>query len=156
MAGDVGQHRDEPERRHALGLALQLERLDGLDLDGVFHEPVGALADQHLARGRRLLEPRGDVHRVSGDEPLPARGIAGDDLARVHADADLDADAVVAFELVVQDRRAPRASRPPRGRLAPGRPRAERGMPKTAMTASPMNFSTVPPCASITGSISSK
>ena len=93
----------EPEGRNALGLALQVERLDGLDVDGVFHQPVRGLADQHFARSGRLLEARGDVHGVSGDEPLPARGIAGDDLSRVHADPDPDADPVVAFELDVQD-----------------------------------------------------
>ena len=31
-----------------------------------------------------------------------------------------------------------------------------RGMPKTAITASPMYFSTVPPCRSITAAIESK
>ena len=35
VAGDVGQHREEPERGDGLGLALELERLDGLGLDGV-------------------------------------------------------------------------------------------------------------------------
>ena len=57
--------REQPVGGNALGLALQLERLDRLDLDGVAHEPVGRLADQHLVGRRRLLEPRRDVDRVA-------------------------------------------------------------------------------------------
>ena len=36
----------------------------------------------------------------------------------------------------------------PLGMPSGGHPRGERGMPNTAMTASPMNFSTTPPCRS--------
>ena len=46
---------------------------------------------------------------------------------------------------------------PPAARTArTGSSSCERGIPKTAMTASPMNFSTVPPWEWITSSISSK
>jgi hypothetical protein len=40
--------------------------------------------------------------------------------------------------------------RPSHGRREPRHPRASTGMPKTAMTAWPMNFSTVPPWRSMT------
>ena len=49
-----------------------------------------------------------------------------------------------------------RASPPPPGRPAARRPRAPAGTPNTAMTASPMNFSTVPPCDSTIPFIRSK
>ena len=48
-----------------------------------------ARADQDLARPGSLLQPRRDVHGVAGDERLAG---AGDDLAGVHADADLEAE----------------------------------------------------------------
>ena len=51
----------------------------------VAHEPVGRLADQDLDRGRGLLEPRGDVDGVAGDQPLAGGRVAGDHLAGVHA-----------------------------------------------------------------------
>ena len=85
-----------PER---LRLALRRDRLDRLGLDRFLHEPVGLLADEHLARRGGLLEARGHVDRVAGREPLLG---AGDDLAGVDAHAQLQARAVVALELVVQ------------------------------------------------------
>ena len=86
-----------------------------------------------LARRRGLLEPRGDVDRVAGDERLALS--ADDDLAGVDADPCL--------EPVLRDRA--RAS-PTRARTARSASSScETGMPKTAMTASPTNFSTVPP-----------
>ena len=93
---------DQAVGGHALGLALQLERLDRLGLDRVAHERVGELAEQRLLRRRGLLEPGGDVDRVAGREPLVAGGLAGDDLAGVDAGADRHRDAVVALELDVQ------------------------------------------------------
>ena len=45
VAGDRHGRRvdgDEPVRRHGLGLSLQPERLDGLDLDSVADEPVAS------------------------------------------------------------------------------------------------------------------
>ncbi len=81
--------REQPERLDRLLLAFQLQWLDGLDLDRVAHELDGLGAEQHLARTSRLLEPRRDVDRVSGREPLRR---AGDDLAGVDADPSLHAD----------------------------------------------------------------
>ena len=88
--------------RDRLGLALEVERGDGLDLDRVLDESVGRLAEEDLAGLGRLLEPGGDVHRVARDEPLAGARVAGHDLARVHADPSGEADAVIALELVVQ------------------------------------------------------
>ena len=87
--GRPAAHRDQAVRLDRLRLALQLERLDRLDVDGATHELHRLRADVHLVRRRGLLEPRGDVDRVAGDEPL-AR--AGDDLAGVDADARLHAE----------------------------------------------------------------
>ena len=60
----------EPVGGNRLGLALQLERLDQLDLDRVPHERERRLTEQHLARLRGLLQPSGNVDRVAGREPL--------------------------------------------------------------------------------------
>ncbi len=101
-----GQKGRQTERRHRLGLALEHERLDRLRLDRVAHERQGGLADQDLARLRRL----GSASRIS-----------------------------------IAARQARNASSS-----------CTRGMPNTAITASPMNFSTVPPCDSTIAFIRSK
>ena len=81
-------HADGLPRPHGRAAPLQLERTDVLRLDAVVRQPVGAGADQDLARPCRLLEPRGDVDRLAGRE----RGLAlvGDDLARLDADPRLE------------------------------------------------------------------
>jgi hypothetical protein len=94
--------RREPEGRDGLGLALQVERGDGLGLDRVPDEAVRRLAEEGVPWFGGLLEPGGDVHGVARDEPLAGGRIAGHDLARVHADAGREANAVVALELGVQ------------------------------------------------------
>ena len=83
------QHRDEPVGRHRLRLPLQRQWLDRLRDRGLVHERVRRLADQHLARLGRLLEPRRHVHRVAGREPLRR---ARHHLAGVHADPAADAE----------------------------------------------------------------
>ena len=80
----VAVHRDEPVSGNALGFAFQLERLDDLNFDGVAHEPVGGITDQHLVCRRVLLEASGRVHGISGDEVLARRSFTGDDFAGVH------------------------------------------------------------------------
>src|SRR5215210_787683 len=65
-------HREQAVRGDWSDLAFRRDRLHRFGLDRVAHEPVGRLADQHLARPRRLLEPRGDVDRVARDERLAA------------------------------------------------------------------------------------
>ena len=81
-----GKRVHEAERRHRFRLALQLERLDRLDLDRSAYELEGRLADQDLARIGGVLEPRGDVDRVPGRQSLLG---ARDHLPRVHADPSL-------------------------------------------------------------------
>ena len=94
--------RNEPVRRNALLLALQLERLDRLDLHRVAHQAIGRVADVDLVRRRRLLEPRRDVDGVAGGELLVRGGVVvGDDLAGVDAGAHRQLDAVVRRELLV-------------------------------------------------------
>ena len=83
------EHPQQPVRANGVGLPLQLERRDGLDLDGLAHELERRLAEQHLARLCRLLEPCGDVDGVARRQALLG---AGDDGARVQPDARLDSE----------------------------------------------------------------
>ena len=71
-AGDRAPHVEQANRRRRRSALPLSEAARRLDRDGVAHEPVSALADQDLARLRRLLEPRGDVDRVTGRERLTA------------------------------------------------------------------------------------
>src|SRR5439155_18769973 len=96
--------RDEPVGRYALCFPLQLEGLDGLDLDCVPNEAVRRLAYEHLGRRRSLFEASGGVDRVTGYESLPGRDVAGDDLTRVDACAVADRDSPAPLELFVQRR----------------------------------------------------
>jgi hypothetical protein len=80
---------EHAEGLHRLALALQLERLGRLRADLIADQPLRGRADQDLVRVGGLLQPRGDVYRVPGDQRL-AR--AGDHLAGVHADADLQSE----------------------------------------------------------------
>ena len=81
------RNREQPERRHRLRLPLQRQRLHRLDHDRPLHERQRRLADQHLARLGRLLQPRRDVDGVTGRQPLLG---PRDDLARVDADPAVD------------------------------------------------------------------
>ena len=73
-----------------------------LDQDSVSHEHVSRLADQDLARLRRLLKALGDVDRLTRDEEVPLRVVAGDHLAGVDADPGGKPDAPRTLELVVE------------------------------------------------------
>ena len=132
----------EPVGGDRLGLALQLEGLDRLDLGRLADERERRLPDQHLARLRRLLESRRDVDSIAGRQPLLGPG---------HHLAGHDADPSLESEL---GQRVPhldgRTHRPQRVVLVQHR------MPNTAITASPMNFSTLPPCRSTIAFIRSK
>ena len=57
------------------------------------------LADEDLVRLRSLLQPRGDVDRVSGHQSLLR---ARDHLARVEADPQRQPRSVIAFQLLIQ------------------------------------------------------
>ena len=94
--------RDQAIRRHPLLLALELQRLDGLDLHRIAHQAIGRVAEVDLVRRRGLLEPRRDVHGIAGGELLVRRRvIVGDDLAGVDAGAHRQLDAVMRRELLV-------------------------------------------------------
>ena len=121
------EHAHEAVGGDGFRLALQLERFDGLDLDRVLDQAIGGIAQQHLAGRGRLLQTGRDVHRVAGHQPLVGARVAGHDLPGVHADARGEPDAVVALEVGVQRRRAPRACRPPHERRAARRPRGAGG-----------------------------
>ncbi len=111
----VGEHLEEPVRLHRLRLALESERLDRFDADGVADEDLASRTDHDLAGRCRLLETGGDVDGVAGDERLGVP--SDDDLAGVDADSRL--------EPVLRDGRC--ASRPQREPHAARRPRARRG-----------------------------
>ena len=143
-------------RSHRLGLALGAERLDCLDAHHVANETEGRLAEQHLARPGRLLQPCGHVHRIARHERLPARRVAGHDLSGV----DADAEARSAYRTAARTPRLTNASRACISSAARQARSASSscasGTPKTANTASPTNFSTVPPCRSSAPRISWK
>jgi hypothetical protein len=80
-------HRPEPGGCDRGRLPLQLERLEGVCLDRAAHELERRLADQDLARRRRLLQPGGDVESVSRGQALLR---TGDHLAGVDPDPSLD------------------------------------------------------------------
>ena len=63
----------------------------GLGLDRVADEALRLVAEQHLSGAGGLLQPRGDVDGVAGDERVP---LPGDDLAGVDADARLEPELV--------------------------------------------------------------
>src|SRR6476659_9648592 len=83
---------------NAFRLALELQRLHRLDLDGVAHQLVRRLPDQDLTGGRRLFQPGGNVDGVAGHEPLAGGDVARDDLAGIDPGAVLQTDAVVLLE----------------------------------------------------------
>ena len=149
-------HGEQPIGADQAALALELERLDRLDLDGVAHEAVGQIADEDLARRRGLFQPRRGVDRVAGHEPLSTGRIAGDDLARIHACAVRQTDAERPLELTVESRQLPAASPRPPATARSASSSWTVGSPKTAMIASPMYFSTVPPCRSSSERIAAK
>ena len=95
---------DEAIGRDGLGLALELERFDLLDVDVVAHEPVGEVSEEDLLRPGCLLEASGDIDRIAGHESLARDRVAGDDLARVHAGTNREANAPDPIQLVVQFR----------------------------------------------------
>ena len=99
-------HAQKPVGGDRLGLTLQLERLDGLDLGGIADQCERRASDQHLAGLRGLLQPRGDVHRIARCQPLlrPGHHFAGHD-----ADPRLEAE--LGQRVAHLDRRPQRAKR---------------------------------------------
>ena len=133
----VADDLEKPECLDRFGLAFQDERLDLLDDDRVPHEQPRLGADEHLTARGSLLEPRGDVDRVAGDERVALA--ADDDLARCSAPIRASSPcSAIAARISDAARTARNASSS-----------CETGIPKTAITASPTNFSTDPPCRSM-------
>ena len=95
-------HRQDVPRREAIGLAFQRQLVARLQHDRVLDQSPRRLADEDLARARRLLEPLRDVDGVSGDEHLAAGAVACDHLTAVDADADADPHLQLPLELLVQ------------------------------------------------------
>ena len=103
----LGGDTHEPVSRNGLLLSLQRERLDRLCGHRLPGEAVRQLADEHLPRSGRLLQPGRDVHGIAADERLARARVAGDHLAGVDSDAKPDPRAEPALELVVQGLQPP-------------------------------------------------
>ena len=93
---------DEPPGGQRLRLPAYGQRLDRLGLESFADEPAGGVADQGLAGRGGLLQARGDVDRVAGDERLALGRIACHDLTAVDAGADRDLHAPAALEVAVE------------------------------------------------------
>ena len=140
------QHPGRPPQTLRLGLALQ-RVLPGIgEPDRAARQPLRRPVDQHRARLGRRLHPGRGVHRISRHHPLT-------DGAQVHR------------HLAGHHPRPHRQARHPRlgAQLGHGATRSSAartarsaspsvavGVPHTAITASPMNFSTTPPYRVIT------
>ena len=139
--------RHELEDRDRLGSPGDGDLAERLVARRAAGEPPRLLADEHLARAARLLEPGGDVERVADEVGV---AVADHDLAGVDADPQVERLAV-AFGHVGGERHRSRAGgrrrRRPHGAASSS---ATSGMPNSAIIPSPMNLATVPPWASIT------
>ena len=80
-----GERADELPARHTFRLALRLDAHRGVELERPGDQRGGSFADEDLARVGGLLEPRGHVDGVPGDERAPLAGPADHHLARVDA-----------------------------------------------------------------------
>ena len=126
-------------RQAATGSSLPLRtvlagRLEG---DRAGRGALGRLADEDRAGRRDRLEPRRRVDQVAGDHALVERAEGHGRLAGQDARAGLD----LRPEAAARRRRARAPARTARSASSSW----ATGAPQTAMTASPMNFSTVPP-----------
>ncbi len=135
-------------RLEPIGLSLRVEHPPLSELERAADRGDGALAGEDLARLGGLLEPVADVHRVSRDEAAAGAGSS----RRRHRRCSRRSASRAHHRTRC---RASVASRARRGAPAPRGPRARHGAPNTAITASPANFSTVPPVRSISSDIAS-
>ena len=104
-------HFHEPPRANRVALALELDRRQRLDVDGIPNVRKRRLAEEDLAGPGTLLEPSCDVDCVAGREPLVG---SGDDLARIDPDPHRKDRSVVARKPVIQrTERLPQAGRCP-------------------------------------------
>ena len=140
-AAHARDHAERAEERHRLRLALQLVRAGLLVGDRLLGRAPGRLADEHRSRLGGRLDPRGGVDEVAGDHALALGADRDRRLAGEHAGARAQLRRV---ELVAERRTA--ATRSSAARTARSASSSVAvGVPQTAITASPMNFSTVPP-----------
>ena len=89
-ARHAGRNRKQAVGADRLLLALDGHRVEWLGGDGVANEPVGRVADDHVAGAGGLLQALRQVHRVAGDEALTGSRVARHDLAGIDADAPAD------------------------------------------------------------------
>ena len=101
--GRLALARHEP-RLHRRRLPLQIERRREL-LEGEVRacRTCRPLTDEDRPPLGCLLQARGDVDRVAGDEHLPARLARRDHLAGIEADADLELPARVTAEVPARE-----------------------------------------------------
>ena len=135
---------DHPHRApqlHRLGLALELVRARVLVDDRRRGRALGRLADQHRARLGHRLDPRRGVDEVAGHHPLAARADGDGGLAGEHPDARPQLAAPTSCPSAATAAASSSAARTARSASSS----CATGAPHTAITASPMNFSTVPP-----------
>ena len=100
--GSVGEDLEQPEGRDPSDLSLQHQRFNRDGANRGPHQPPRFGPEQDLAGRSHLFQPGGDVDGVTGDQALPRRGIAGDNISGVDAGPDLEPDAAVSRQLVVE------------------------------------------------------
>ena len=135
---------DRAPRPDRLVAAADLDRPEVLDLDPVERQPVRVRPDQHLVRRRALLEARGEVDRLAGGERRVA--VADDDLAGLDPDPAPRARALLVVSRIASEARMARSASSS----------CACGTPNAAITASPANFSTVPPWRTMQSEVCSK
>ena len=87
LSRPLGMNAHGAPGRHGLGLSLEIERRQSLQLDRVGDGERSRLADRDRLGLARSLQPRGDVHDVTGDRPALRARLAVDGLAARDADA---------------------------------------------------------------------
>ena len=127
----VGQHRNKPPRHHRSRLALEHQRLDRLRDHAVPNKAVRCIADQHLARSSGLLKPSSHVYGIARSQALLG---AAHHVAGLHTNPAPHPQPGSASRIAAAARTARSASSS-----------CTVGTPNTAITASPMNFSTALP-----------
>ena len=141
-AAHPGQHPGRPPQPLRLRLALQ-PVLPGVgEPDRAGRQPLRRRVDQDLTRLRGRLDPGRGVHRVPGHHPLTDRAQRDRDLAGHHARPRRQ-PGHPRLGTQLGSPLPPDPARP--GPPVPHLPRSAAGVPHTAITASPMNFSTTPP-----------
>ena len=140
---DPSTRRDGFPRQDRLRFPLRAHRLERAVFDRSGRRQVRGLPNQDPAHRRSRLQPGGDVDEI-GDDPLALPGeqaMLHERLARVGANSDAELGPVLAVaqfgDGVADGQRGPDGAL----RIVLVRDRS----PKTAITSSPMNFSTVPP-----------